>query len=316
MVPKDKPLRPEPARPAPPDLAPQPELPRVEATPADAPAAAPEAPPTPPQPPIVPPAEDWRQELSGRVEDFRRKRAGIRKKSDPGSSLNLEFGPAPGEEEAVGEEEFGAAAPQEVDADLVPPEEEEASLLDSTPLEKSAEDVRVLSSAAVEAGETALEGPEDEAGPVEIVVEPSAPRPAEKAQVASLGPRFLAALADGLVLALAGGLFGVIFWLAGGHLSPSPLNIIVLGFLVVLTLICYSGLFTALGGATPGLLWMHLQVRNAYGRPPSTAESFWRAFGYLISLASLMLGFVWAAVDSERMTWHDRISGTYVAPES
>jgi len=38
----------------------------------------------------------------------------------------------------------------------------------------------------------------------------------------------------------------------------------------------------------------------------------WRSFGYLLSGAALMLGFFWAFWDEDRLTWHDRISQTYV----
>jgi hypothetical protein len=39
----------------------------------------------------------------------------------------------------------------------------------------------------------------------------------------------------------------------------------------------------------------------------------WRAFGYLVSTGALLLGFVWALVDSDGFTWHDRMSGTFLA---
>jgi uncharacterized RDD family membrane protein YckC len=311
VVPKDEPRRP-PA--SPPPSRGKPPAPLVEAQPAGLPspeAALPEIAAELVSP--SPAAENWREELSGRVENFRRKRASLHKGFDPGSSLDLEFDTAAEGEESAGEAEVLAAPePQEVDTDLTQPEE--IPLLESVPLEKSGEAMRVLSSAAVEAGETSLEAPEVESEPVEIVVEPSSRRAAEDPEeVASLGARLAAGLADGLVLALAAGLFGGVLWTAGGRVSLTPLNLGVLGFLAALTLLAYFGLFTALGAATPGLLWMHLQVRNLYGNPPNASESFWRAFGYLISLASLLLGFIWALLDSDKMTWHDRISGTYIA---
>jgi uncharacterized RDD family membrane protein YckC len=278
---------------------------------APAPAIDPEVPTEPASP--AQSVQDLRQELSGRVEDFRRKRAKLRKGFDPASSLDFEFDAAPQDEAALEEAEIvPAPGPgEEVDAELASPAE--VPVLDSLPLEKSGSGMRVLSSAAVEAGETVMESDAD-SEPMEILVENASPR-AESGgrEVAPLGARFAAALADGLVLALAGGLFGAIFWTAGGRLSPTPLNIAVVGFLAALTVLAYFGLTTALASATPGLLWMRLQVRNLYGNPPSPSESFWRAFGYLVSFASLLLGFVWALLDSDRLTWHDHMSGTYVA---
>jgi len=74
------------------------------------------------------------------------------------------------------------------------------------------------------------------------------------------------------------------------------------------------GLFTALIFSTPGLVWMGIEVRSLYDSPPDYRESCLRAFGYLVSIAALMLGFLWALVDSESLTWHDRISGTCLTP--
>jgi uncharacterized RDD family membrane protein YckC len=50
------------------------------------------------------------------------------------------------------------------------------------------------------------------------------------------------------------------------------------------------------------------------GWPPDRRESLLRAFGYLVSLSAFLLGFFWALVDGESLTWHDRISGTFLTP--
>jgi uncharacterized RDD family membrane protein YckC len=33
-----------------------------------------------------------------------------------------------------------------------------------------------------------------------------------------------------------------------------------------------------------------------------------------MSISALMIGFLWALVDGEGLTWHDRISGTFLTP--
>jgi len=53
-------------------------------------------------------------------------------------------------------------------------------------------------------------------------------------------------------------------------------------------------------------------VRSQTGGLPSPQQAFWRAFGYLVSISALMLGFIWALVDSDGLTWHDRMSETYL----
>src|SRR5580692_8131946 len=45
---------------------------------------------------------------------------------------------------------------------------------------------------------------------------------------------------------------------------------------------------------------------------PDTRQLLWRSFGYLLSGATLMLGFLWSLWDEDRFTWQDRISQTYV----
>lgn len=273
--------------------------------------------------PSVPAAEQgsqvpWREELNDRLEDFRRKRERLRGQFDPSTSLDLEFGtPADAPVSDPARESGG------FDVALTPPQRE-MPVLESAPLEKSGEDLRVLDSAAVEAGSKRLVPDETETEPVEIILESSPPSAQPSAsrrsgvpatlRVASLGPRFMAGLADAVVLLLGGGLFALIFWAAGGRISLRPLNIIILGAITALFVLSYFGLFTALSASTPGLLWMNLEVRSLDGGPPTPQESFWRAFGYLVSIASLLLGFVWALVDGDHLTWHDHMSGTFISP--
>jgi uncharacterized RDD family membrane protein YckC len=74
----------------------------------------------------------------------------------------------------------------------------------------------------------------------------------------------------------------------------------------------YFCLFTLLGGRTPGMQYHGLRVVAFSGVPPSRRETLWRAFGYVVSIGSLLLGFFWAAMDERRLTWHDRISQTFL----
>jgi uncharacterized RDD family membrane protein YckC len=128
-----------------------------------------------------------------------------------------------------------------------------------------------------------------------------------------MGRRFLGGLVDALVLLVSAGLFALIYWWAGGRLTPNPLNLAVVGFIGVLMSLAYFGVFTVLTSTTPGLLWVGIEVRNLQGNPPTPRQACWRAFGYLVSTSALLLGFVWALVDSEGLTWHDRMSDTFLA---
>ena len=288
-----------------------------------------------PPPPKTPQAElfteraphpsNWHEELSERVEKFRQRRARLR--GDSSDNLDFDFEKAEGGETESALEDKVIEFPQgetAVDTDLRKSPEDELPLLETLPIEKTGGGLRVLTSAAVEAGEVTFEPKahevEPSAEPMEILV-PSSP-PFEATVVpeisplvlplAPLGRRFLAGLADAVALLMGACLFILIFWRTGGHLSPQPLNFVVLGLIALFFLMVYFGLFTALTSATPGLLWMGLEVRNVDGNYPSAREAFLRAFGYIVSSSALMLGFVWAAVDSDGLTWHDRMSGTFI----
>ncbi len=273
------------------------------------------------------PMRPWREELSERLENFRRRRARLRRPFDPRANLGFDFEAAQGEEnqEAVGSRRFEAPQgehPPGTTFANTRSSEAKTPILDSLPLEKRGADSETLTSAAVEAGELALEHRAVEPQPVGIVLEsmpplqrPSVPADAPRVlSLAPLGRRFLAGVADALVLLSAAGLFALVFFRFGCRISYQPLSLVVIAFIAAFFILVYFGMFTALASSTPGLIWMGLEVRNLEGDYPSASESFWRAFGYLVSVAGLMLGFIWALVDSDGLTWHDRISGTFLTP--
>ena len=211
-----------------------------------------------------------------------------------------------------------------IDAEIAPPAalEDEVQHSDAETQERGDAGLEILDSALPQADEFAIEPASPADNPLEIVVGPSevdAPAAASQLElpallVAPMGRRFLAGLVDTLVLLLGGGLFALIFWRAGGHLTPVPPNLAIVALIAVIFVCAYFGLFTALTFSTPGLSWMGIEVRNMEGWPPAPRESILRAFGYLVSLSSLMIGFLWALVDSDGLTWHDRISGTFLTP--
>jgi uncharacterized RDD family membrane protein YckC len=269
------------------------------------------------------PATPWREELAGRLQDHLKRRSHLQGNFDRSGTLDLAFG------EPLNENPAGVVDAQLNDLPGTSNDNFRAALagsgeslpvLDSVPLEKPVEDVRVLTSAAVEAGEAHLGREESDSGPVEIVLESPSPSSSASSlrritgsiKVAPLGLRFTAGVVDGVVLLSGAGLFALIFWVVGGHVSLDALNLAVLGSISTLFFLAYFGIFIALSSSTPGLLWMNLEIRSLDGGTPSPQESFWRAFGYLVSAASLMLGFIWAAVDGDHLTWHDHMSGTFI----
>ena len=134
--------------------------------------------------------------------------------------------------------------------------------------------------------------------------------------VATLAERRWAGLIDALCLGFtcAGflGLFLLASHSAGGELTFGKVDAIIYFAVAYLFYALYFVLFTTLSGATPGMQLRGLSVVRLDGSLPETRQLVWRSFGYLLSGATLMSGFLWAMWDEDRFTWQDRISQTYV----
>ncbi|HKM91068.1 MAG TPA: RDD family protein, partial [Candidatus Acidoferrales bacterium] len=130
--------------------------------------------------------------------------------------------------------------------------------------------------------------------------------------VADLRERRRAALLDATLVGVSIAGFFFAFHLAGGEFSFSRVGAAVGVAAAFLIYAQYILLFTLVGGATPGMVLRGLRVVCFDGRPPATVELAWRAFGYLLSAAAGMIGFLWSTWDEHGLSWHDRISQTYI----
>ena len=83
----------------------------------------------------------------------------------------------------------------------------------------------------------------------------------------------------------------------------------------LLLVLLYGILFLYVAGATPTMKWMGLRLVNFDGMPPPRRQLFCRFLGAIASVGSFFLGFLWAAVDEEGLSWHDRISKTFLTRE-
>ena len=149
---------------------------------------------------------------------------------------------------------------------------------------------------------------------------PEAPRQDPAPQlypVASLRERRLAGSIDTACLLFAYGGFLALFGSLGGQFTLSKLSAVVCLSTFAFVYVQYFCLFTIFGGTTPGMMIRGLQVASFSGEAPTARQLFWRATGYLISAGTFFLGFFWAMWDEDALSWHDRISRTYLAvPES
>jgi uncharacterized RDD family membrane protein YckC len=103
---------------------------------------------------------------------------------------------------------------------------------------------------------------------------------------------------------------GLDFWL-DLMLGTDPALVGGLGLSIAIGLI-YALVFQATSGRTPGMRVLKMRVIDLYGDPPTMARAGGRTAGYLASLATLGLGFLWIGFDSEKRGLHDWLSGTYV----
>ncbi len=130
--------------------------------------------------------------------------------------------------------------------------------------------------------------------------------------VAELRERQRAGLLDATFLLVAyAGVLGL-FRSLGGHFSFGKFDLSVYAVTTVLFYAQYFALFTTLGGSTPGMMLRRLRVVSFDGNAPTPRQLLWRSFGYLISVGTVLLGFLWALWDEDRLTWQDRISQTYI----
>ena len=87
-----------------------------------------------------------------------------------------------------------------------------------------------------------------------------------------------------------------------------------LGWLEFIVLWLLAGLYATLswrrGGQTIGMRPWRLKVVDSGGATPAPAR-LWRRYAVgSLSLLAAGAGFWWAWIDRDRLTWHDRASGT------
>jgi len=244
------------------------------------------------------PAEkEWRGELNHRLQAYRARR---RKHSAAEGQTALPFGEDPGAPATAVAVAPCAAPAHPVGDDFAftiaigrpakRPEDDETRLL-------------IDVSVPVEPMETLPDLPADASDSVSSSLYP----------VASLDERRNAALIDAACLAFAYGAFLTLFGSLGGHFTFSKLSAAVCFFTFAFVYVQYFGLFTIFGGTTPGMMVRGLYVASFTGDLPTPGQFLLRACGYMLSAGTLFLGFFWATWDEDELTWHDRISRTYLA---
>jgi uncharacterized RDD family membrane protein YckC len=297
--------------------------------------------------PVEPPV--WRDEVSSKVDAYRAKRGRGGRRYDPSSSLSLNFetledqaAPIPARYAAVRLEmverapetnliEFpkpmpvasvsAVAAVASVAADLpladltlpeLPPADELAEpMVDSPRILDVPDHVQAVPEQPL--ADIQLDEPEHEFSMADAIAAANAELPMP---VAPPGPRIAAGMIDLLIVLTASAIFGMIFMMIAKEL-PDGRNF--LAAAIVLPGILWSTyhyLFLVRCATTPGMQMAqvglaHFDETKRVTRKQRQA----RALAMIVSAMSLGLGFAWAVLDEDRLTWHDRISHCFVANE-
>jgi uncharacterized RDD family membrane protein YckC len=130
--------------------------------------------------------------------------------------------------------------------------------------------------------------------------------------VATIEERRLAAVIDTACLFFVLGAFLALFSAIGGELTATKMSGAVCLATFVIVYLQYFALFTIFGGTTPGMMLRGLQVVSFSGEPPSPRQMLLRSAGYMLSAGTFFLGFLWSMWDEDALTWHDRMSRTYL----
>jgi uncharacterized RDD family membrane protein YckC len=131
-------------------------------------------------------------------------------------------------------------------------------------------------------------------------------------ELAPFALRVMAAVVDG---ALITGAFLAAAMVAATHVNQLPaLKGIEIGSALALVAIgaLYHALFLTLAEGTPGMKYAHIALCTFSDEDPSAEQRHKRLVALLLSLLPVGLGLAWAIFDEDHLTWHDRLSGTYL----
>jgi uncharacterized RDD family membrane protein YckC len=129
-------------------------------------------------------------------------------------------------------------------------------------------------------------------------------------------PRLLAATTDGVLVLLATAMFGWIFFKITATVPPlRQLMVLVLTGLGI-AWVGYQYLLLVYTGTTPGLGIAGLRLSRFDGSRVPRRIRRWRVLASVLSGVSFGLGYAWCVLDEDQLSWHDRITRTYLAPRT
>ena len=136
--------------------------------------------------------------------------------------------------------------------------------------------------------------------------------PAPEIEPAPMSRRLLAVVVDCTLIAAA---LVVAAMLAAPNVSELPgVRALEFGAAIALLVIgvAYQACFMTLARATPGMKYAGIELSTFSGHRTTRGQRCGRMLALLLSVLPLGLGVVWALFDDGGLTWHDRLSRTYL----
>ncbi len=245
-------------------------------------------------------APEWRYEVSERLEQFRSKRAHRQPAPEPDESDEA-VPPPDAAQKVLAFEDFAAERIEPVIVELPKTRPEPPPPAARPPITPPLGTPRQPARAP---NHWRVERVQDEDGVAQEVLCPN--------PVAPLALRAVAGALDAAMAVIGVGVFATAFYMLGGGLPLTQRAWVTMGAAVAAVPAFYLFLYVFYAAETPGMLWTGLCVLDYDGYPPEPPKRLMRALGAVLSAAALGLGYIWALLDEESLTWHDRMSKTFV----
>jgi uncharacterized RDD family membrane protein YckC len=133
-------------------------------------------------------------------------------------------------------------------------------------------------------------------------------------RVASKIHRTVAAALDWTIVMIGYGIFlAVYYFLGGGFLLDSRIDIAMFAAPLLLFSLVYGLLWSLACTETPGMRWTGLRLTTFEGFQPDRRERMLRLVGSCLSMCTVV-GVAWCIADEENLAWQDHISRTFPTP--
>jgi uncharacterized RDD family membrane protein YckC len=129
--------------------------------------------------------------------------------------------------------------------------------------------------------------------------------------------RFFALFIDSLIVGIPGGIIVAILAAVVGK-DASGVIVVLYGLFILAEVAYFVYFWSRPEGQTLGMKMLNIRVVKTDGSPLTVGGAIVRYIGYIVDsiIFGLPIGYLWAAFDSNKQAWHDKMAGTYVVKSS